>query len=84
MEIITPGLVVAVALPYKQALLALVEAIEEMFAAPQHDNENGTAWLNEIAAAKWEKENPSLLAAMNVLRGKTDIVTELFNLEAST
>ena len=64
-----------------QALLALVEAIEEMFAAPQHDNENGVAWLNDIAAAKWEKENPSLLAAMNVLREKTDVVTEMFKLE---
>ena len=64
-----------------QALLALIEAIEEMFAAPQRDNENGAAWLNEIAAAKWEKENSSLLAAMNVLREKTDVVAEMFKLE---
>ena len=64
-----------------QALLALVEAIEEMFAAPQHDTENGAAWLNEIAAAKWAKGNPSLLAAMNVLREKTDVVSEMFKLE---
>lgn len=64
-----------------QALLALVEAIEEMFASQQHDHESGAAWLNEIAAAKWEKENSSLLAAMNVLREKTDVVTEMFKLE---
>tara|TARA_R110000868_G_scaffold263295_4_gene521900 strand:+ start:206 stop:433 length:228 start_codon:yes stop_codon:yes gene_type:complete len=66
-----------------QALLALVEAIEEMFAAPQRDRENGAAWLNEIAAAKWEKENSSLLAAMYVLSEKTDAVSEMFKLEAS-
>lgn len=66
---------------HRAALTRLLEAIADVGAAGQIDHEQGVAWMNDEASAKFVRENPVLMARSAVMHERAREVAELFGVE---